>query len=312
MSYEVKSVSNHATGLRLPTHLGLAPNGDLFVSEMAGGTVRNVTECGEYGDCRKRRHTCNLVTPGGILPVSDGRLLVADSGAGTVVDITKSGSAGKSDVIFDGTPNPYSLVEFDGRVFVSFYEDGAVGIVEVREGHTFRSSDAIVHDFPCVYRVEPFPSPEAYGGSWATTAFGNRLLMSHSELGSIFDVSKGGSYSQLRHDRFAWGLSAPGGMIGDPYFDELYVCERRLGAVRRITKGGYARFARSLVTGFKEPSCIRFSSDGSQAFVVDKSWGAIYRVELSAARDAGATQPVQRTESRPVAAQATSAYTPWV
>src|SRR5437868_1705579 len=102
MSYRVKSVEVHATGLRLPTHLGLTTDGQLLVSEFAGRAVRDVTKPGDYGECRKGQYVDGLIHPGGILPLSSGDIIIADSGAGAVYDISKKGDASRADALFDG------------------------------------------------------------------------------------------------------------------------------------------------------------------------------------------------------------------
>jgi hypothetical protein len=280
MPYRVKSVEVHATGLRLPTHLGLTNDAQLLVSEFAGSAVRDVTKPGDYGDCGKGEYLRGLSYPGGILPLSSGKVIVADSGAGAVYDVTRSGDVSRQSALFDGIPNPYGLVELRDRIYVSFFEEGSLGIAVLEEGESFDHDRAFVSRFPCATTAEPFPQVEAYGGSWPAARRGDQLLLGHSSLGTIWDVTHGGTFDDLRNERFAWGLDAPGGMIADPLDDELYVVERRTGVVRRIADPGYARFAEPLLAGFHEPSCLRFTEDGRELFVADKAWGAIYRIEL--------------------------------
>lgn len=280
MPYSVKSVEVHATGLRLPTHLGLTDSGRLFVSEFAGHAIRDVTKPGDYSDPSRGEHVRDLKHPGGILPLRDGRLLAADSAAGHVYDISGGGRLSRESVVFSGVPNPYGVVEFGERVFVSYFERGSLGIVEIEPGERFHAERSLVRAFPCATTAEPFPQVEAYGGSWPAARRGDQLLLGHSALGTVWDVTGGGTFDELREKRYAWGLNAPGGMIADPLDDELYLVERRTGVVRRIAEPGYARFAPPLIAGFQEPSCLRFTVDGSELYVADKAWGAIYRVEL--------------------------------
>lgn len=279
MPYNVTAVEVHATGLRLPTHLGLTEDGQLLVSEFAGRAVRDVSKAGDFSDCRKGVHTAGLAHPGGILPHGD-RILVADSGGGKIFDITKAGPAERNDIVSDGFPSPYGLVEFAGRLLVSYFEKGSLGIAEVSAGARFDRKKSHVSDFPCSTTAEPFPQVEAYGGSWPTARKGDQLLLGHSSLGTVWDVTRGGNFDKLRNSRFAWGLNAPGGMIADPLDEDLYVVERRSGVVRRLSEPGYARFSEPLLAGFEEPSCLRFTTDGRQLFVADKAWGAVYRVSL--------------------------------
>jgi hypothetical protein len=277
---QIQSVQVHATGLRLPTHLGITRDGQLLVSEFAGQAVRDVSEEGDYGDCKRGLHASNLEHPGGILPLSDGRILVADSGSGDVHDITKSGPAKRSGRVFCDVPNPYGLVEFGGSVYLSFFDRGSLGLIEVDDGASFRTEDAFVRGFPCVTTTEPYPGIEAYGGSWPTERKGDLLLLGHSALGAIWDVTSGGTFDELRNSRFAWGLTSPGGMISDPSGEKIYVTERMTGVIREVAEPGYARFARPLLAGFKEPTCLRFTADASVLYVADKALGAIYRARL--------------------------------
>jgi hypothetical protein len=43
---------------------------------------------------------------------------------------------------------------------------------------------------------------------------------------------------------------------------------------------GYARFAETFIAGFAEPIRIRCMLDGTEAYVCDRCWNAVYRLEL--------------------------------
>lgn len=277
MGYRVKSVEVHAVGLRLPTHLAMTEDDRLYVSEFAGGAVRDITEKGNYADAVRGNFVDDLDHPGGLLSI-EGRLLIADTGNG---NIYQTAGMGGTDSIVGKVPNPYGLVAFQGRVLVSYFTDGTVGLVDLKELDGGFSVDAAeVADFPCITVSEPFREVEAYGGSWSATGLQGRLLLCHAGLGTIFDVTGGGTFSDLRHNRFAWGLNGPAGMIADPNDDELYVCEKGTGVIRHLVYPGYARFSDPLLAGFLEPVCIRFNGHGDKAYVADRAAGSVYVAEL--------------------------------
>ncbi len=279
--YRIKSVTVHATGLNLPGHMAITPERRVLVSEFGAGVIRDITAPGDYRDPMTRRYAWNLKNPGSIQPVSDGRLLVADAGADAIVDVSKPGKVTADAVLYEGVSHPYSLIEFQKRLLVSFSDNHMVGIAEVRPGKRYSFDDAFVHGFPVVKTMEPYPALLGCGGSWTGVLLAGRLILAHSALGAIFDVTAGGSFDELRASRYAWGLTLPLGMTVDPIDGNLYVTERGTGAIKRVTKtGGYARFAEVFIAGFSEPGCIRFMPDGSEAYVCDRAWNAVYRLEL--------------------------------
>jgi hypothetical protein len=279
--YRITNVTVHATGLNLPGHMAITPDRRVLVSEFGAGVIRDITEPGDYRDSLARRYAWNLKNPGSIQPISDGRILVADAGAGTIVDVSEPGEVTASDVLYEGVSHPYSLIEFQQRLLVSFSDNFMVGMAEIKPGGRYSLDDAFVHGFPVVKTLEPYPALLGCGGSWAGVILDDRLILAHAALGAIFDVSAGGSFDELRGSRYTWGLNLPLGMTVDPLDHNLYVTERGTGVIKRIAKsGGYARFAEPLITGFSEPSCIRFMPDGSEAYVCDRAWNAVYRLEL--------------------------------
>jgi hypothetical protein len=282
--YRIRAVEVHATGLRLPSHMGITKDGQVLVSEFGGGSVRNVTEGGDYRDQSRHLHAWGMNNPGGVQPLSDGRILVPDSGTGDIYDITEPGSVTKNKLLFSGVPHPYGLVEFKSRLFTSFSNKEMVGISEIKQGEQFHlEKHAFVDGFPVVPTMEPYRDVQGCGGSWATAVKDDRLLLGHAALGTVFDVthSEGQSFDKLRSNRFAWGLTSPLGMTIDPIEGNLYVCERTTGVIKRIAQsGGYSRFADPFLAGFQEPSCLRFAADGSTAYVCDRALGTVYRIEL--------------------------------
>lgn len=279
--YRIKNVTVHATGLNLPGHMAITADRRVLVSEFGAGVIRDITEPGDYRNPMTRRYAWNLKNPGSIQPISDGRLLVADAGADAIVDVSEPGEVTADAVLYEGVSHPYSLIEFQNRLLVSFSDNDMVGMAEVRPGGRYALDDAFVHGFPVVKTLEPYPALLGCGGSWTGVIIDDRLILAHSALGAIFDVTSGGSFDELRASRYAWGLTLPLGMTVDPIDANLYVTERGTGTIKRIPKtGGYARFAEVFIAGFSEPSCIRFMPDGSEAYVCDRSWNAVYRLEL--------------------------------
>lgn len=280
--YRVKSVEPHATSLSLPSHMGLTSDGRILVSEFSAGRVRDITEAGDYADTSRGAYATGLIRPGGIAPLADGRIMVADSGAGAIFDVTTPGPVTDAAAVFTDVPHPYSLLETSTGIFVSYSNDAWAGVVEVVPGERFSlDPPTFVHSFPVEKTMEPFRASTGCGGSWATTLKDGRFMFGHAALGAIFDVTNGGHFYDLREERYAWGLQQPLGMIIDPLDGNLYVCERYTGVIKRIPHaGGYARFAEPLIAGFQEPSCIRFTPDGSRAYVCDRALDTVYRLEL--------------------------------
>lgn len=279
--YRIKDVTVHATGLNLPGHMAITPDRRVLVSEFAAGAIRDVTEPGDYRDPGVGRYAWNLQNPGSIQPISDGRILVADAGAGMICDVSKSGEVSEDNVIYQGVSHPYSLLEFQDKLLVSYSDNYSVGMTEVKEGQTYTPDHDFVQGFPVVKTLEPYPTLLGCGGSWITAPVKGRLMLGHAALGAIFDVTEGGNFDDLRAQRYTWGLTLPLGMITDPVDGNLYVTERGSGVIKRIPQaGGYARFAEPFIAGFSEPSCIRFMPDGSEAYVCDRAWNAVYRLEL--------------------------------
>ena len=184
--------------------------------------------------------------------------------------------------VFEGISHPYGLVEFKGELYTSFSNNQHVGIAKVVPGERFNvEKHPFVYNFPVVVTMEPYRLLLGCGGSWQTTMMDGRLILGHAALGALFDVTSGGSFDELREKRYAWGLTQPLGVIIDPIDGNMYVCERSTGVIKRIPRDGdYCRFAEPFLAGFSEPSCIRFTADGTRAYVCDRAMDTVYRVEL--------------------------------
>lgn len=280
---KIKSVAVHATGLRIPGHMAVLKNGRLLVSEFGGGVVRDITNPDDYGKSTKGIYASNLEHPSGLLELSDGRILVADSGRGGLFDITKSKTiVDEKKYIMTGISHAYSIVEFNGNIYSSYSNNREVGMAKIAEGKKFsKENHTHVYGFPVVLTLEPYPKMLGCGGSWGTTGGGGQLFLAHKALGCIFDVTNGGSFDELRENRFAWGINSPLGMIMDPNEEFLYITEQGNGVIKMIDKkGGYSRFATPFLSGFTEPSCIRFTPDYQFAYICDKGTGSVYKIEF--------------------------------
>lgn len=282
MAYDVVSADPHATGLRLPSHMAITSDSRVLVSEFGGGLVRDITTAGDYRNLSTGLFAQNFVNPSGILQLSNSSIYVADSGAGTVFSIQGSGTDSVNTVVMDGIPHPYGLVQFNGKVYTSFSDNTMVGMVEVIPGTAFDINQVFVRDFPVVLTSEPYPHMIGCGGSWPDEVRGTDLLLGHRGLGAVFNVTAGGSFATLRTSLYAWGFTTPLGLKTDPIDGNLYVVEQTTGAIKYVEPGGgYSRFSRPLMTGFREPSCIRFTPDGTAAYVCDRALGAVYRMSLT-------------------------------
>ncbi|HEI8931171.1 MULTISPECIES: hypothetical protein [Citrobacter] len=283
MPYIVKSVTHAARGLRLPSHMGITSEGRVFVSEFGGGCIHEVTSLRGDQVSGKSLVLDSLVNPSGIHPLSDGTLIVADSGRGEIKEISLSRSSAAASVttIASQHSNPYGVFEHQKELYTTFSNNRMAGISRIVKGRSFDKADIFVSNFPVVVQSEPYPHLAGCGGSWGGSGGGSGIFFSHYALGAIFDVTKGGTYEDFREQRFAWALTGPLGIIFDPIDGDLYVVEKGSGVIKRIEKqGGYSRFATPLIAGFQEPSCIRFLPDGSAAYVCDRAWGTVFRLEL--------------------------------
>lgn len=280
--YRIDKVEPHATGLRLPSHMGITADGRVLAGEFAGGTIRDITDPGDYSNPNKRAFIVNMKNPGGIQQMWDGRILAADSGAGKIHDITEGGAASDNNLLFEGVSHPYGVFDFQEEIYTTFSNNSMAGMAKIKKGERYNHEDhGFVLGFPVVVTLEPYRTLAGCGGSWGGRGFGGRLLFSHLALGAIFDVTQGGTFDELRDSRYAWGFDQPLGMTTDPLDGHVYVCERGSGVIKRIhPRGGYSRFAEPLIAGFKDCSCIRFTQNGETAYVCDRAVGTVYRLEL--------------------------------
>lgn len=284
MPYVVTDVTHAARGLRLPSHMGVTSAGRIFVSEFGGNAIHEVTSLRGDQVSSKSVVLDGLTNPSGIHPIAADTLLVANSGSGQIkqVALGRGVAAISATTVVEKLSNPYGIFELQGELFTTFSNNRMAGICRIKPGKDFEDSDIFVSNFPVVVQSEPYPHLAGCGGSWSGGDGGSgTMFFSHYALGAVFDVSNGGTYEDFREKRFAWALSGPLGFIMDPIDGDLYVVEKGSGVIKRISKqGGYSRFAQPLIAGFQEPSCIRFLPDGSAAYVCDRSWGAVFKLDL--------------------------------
>jgi hypothetical protein len=279
----VKNVEPHATGLCLPSHMAILDDDTVLVSEFSKGTIRDVTIPGDYSTTDKGLFVQGMKHPGGIHQLENGRIIAADSGSGKIYDISDiKGHIKDENLVFEGISHPYGIIEFKGVIYSSFSNNSMSGIAWIEEGMQYDfSKHAYVSHFPVVLTLEPYRLLAGCGGSWSGAIFDKKLVFAHAALGAIFDVTDGGGFNELRNNQYAWGFDLPLGMTVHPINGQLFVCERGSGVIKSIDPdGGYSRFARPLVAGFKDCSCIRFSKNGNFAYVCDRAVGTVYKLTI--------------------------------
>ena len=287
-----RTMKVHAHGLVYPSHMEWTADGRLLVSEFLGGKVKDITDGGDYRDCRP--FASNLGHPAGILTdYQDDRILVVDNGRGKVYDITNGGDVEKSPVVFSDIPGPYGLVAHDGEVYSTFSNVRENGLVRVVEGESFSEDLILTRGFPRGVRETPDVRMEGVEvgdcGSWSARSVGDRLLYLHSGLGIIFDLEH--DDEEIRHHpRYsteipivAQGLKKPLGFIAHPNNGILFVAERFNNAVKAVPPDQYGvdmRYIPPVATGFREPSCLRFSPDAKDMYVCDFAGGVVWKVSF--------------------------------
>lgn len=275
----------HAHGLLHPSHMEWTADGRLLASEFGRGRVVDITEGGSMREAEPFAY--NLRHPAGLLTTFQGnRVLVADTGRRAVVEITQGGDASKAPLIFSDIPGPYGLVTYGESVFATFSNEIENGLACLEEGGSFTDDSVRMRGFPNGLRETPyFLSPtneEGECGCWTALGYEGHLLYLHAGLGMVFVVDD--------HDRYspevpilARGLVKPLGMITHPITGMLYVVERGSGSVKVVPKetwGTDMRYIPPVATGFKEPSCVRFSADGKAMYVCDMSACCVWRVSF--------------------------------
>jgi DNA-binding beta-propeller fold protein YncE len=274
-------VSPHAYGLLHPSHMEWTTDGRLLVSEFGGGRIIDITEGGDYRNATAQ--ASGLQNPAGICTTFEGdRVVVADTGRSQIIDITEGGEfAGESAMA--AIPGVYGLVEREGTLHAVYATETENGVA-VAVGETFTAENIHFGGFPNGSRDHPSYLPEvvACPSNWAALAFDQeRMLYVHSGLGAIYDVSNPGTFG-TETSKFAEGLNRPLGMTFNPTTNLLYVAERGTGSIKPMPQEGGLdmRFVPPVATGFRQPSCLRFSPDKTTMYVCDMADNVVWRVRF--------------------------------
>ena len=275
----------HAHGLLHPSHLEWTTEGRLLASEFGRGRVIDITEGGNMREATPFAY--NLRHPAGLLTTFEGnRILVADTGQRCVIDITAGGDASRAPVVFLNIPGPYGLVAFGERVYATFSTEIENGLALSPKAESSAPTPFASAGFPNGLRETPYflssTNKEGECGCWTALGYDGHLLYLHAGLGMVFVVDDHDQYSP-QVPILARGLAKPLGMITNPTNGLLYVAERGSGSVKAVPKekwGTDMRYVPPVVTGFKEPSCVRFSADGATMFVCDMVSCCVWRVEF--------------------------------
>lgn len=180
------------------------------------------------------------------------------------------------------------MVTFKNRLFATYTNRETNGLTEVPEAsargtQTFALSQAHAPGFPLGVSEHPYYlGLSGACGSWTGTVACNRLLLAQSTFGIIWDVSERGQFDGNKQKRFAYGLTKPVGMIYHPESDFVFVAESGTGCIKAVPNAPETdmRFIPPVVTGFKEPRCVRFAKEGRTMFVCDMSSCCVWRIEL--------------------------------
>lgn len=285
--HAVEEVQAFAWGLRYPSHLDRTPEEHLLCSEFMGGRVVDVTNGGDFTDAQP--FAWGFRHPAGILGNFNGRTLIVDTGLGAVLDVTGGGDARDAKKVFCNIPGPYGLISYQGDLYCTFSTDRENGLVHVEEGGSFSWDHVRIRGFPNGLRSIPyFRTPDQKSGScgcWTAIGYEGRLVYIHAGLGMVFDVTEHKQYS-VEVPIIARGLKGPMGLFQNPGNRHLYVAERDGGSIKAIPHDALARggadmrWIPPIATGFKEPSCLRFSLDSTRALICDFGSSAIWTAKL--------------------------------
>jgi glucose/arabinose dehydrogenase len=274
-------IAPHAFGLLHPTHMEWTAEGRLLVSEFGRGAVVDITDGGDYRNASPL--ATGLQNPAGLCTTFEGdRIVVADTGRSQIFEITDGGQFADAAPVAS-IPGVYGIVEMDNALYAVYSTDTENGITAV-DGSSFAPETAHFGKFPNGSRDHPsyLPGMVACPSNWAALAFDDsRMLYVHSGLGAIYDVSKPGSFD-TETPKFAEGLHRPLGMIYQPVTNLLYVAERGTGSIKPVPKEGCLdmRFVPPVASGFRQPSCLRFSPDGTMMYVCDMAENVVWRVSF--------------------------------
>ncbi|MEM6516456.1 MAG: hypothetical protein AAF688_09770 [Bacteroidota bacterium] len=275
------SIEPFAIGLTHPGHMEFTKDGRLLVSEFGKGQVTEITEGGDFRNSKPFAY--NLGHPAGIVTNYDGdKILVADAGLQKIIDITNGGDASKCPVIYDGLKGAYGMTVFKNELYAVYSNEKENGLVKVN-GKSFSEDDIFSGGYPNTSHNLPYFNSVEGGncGSWAAVALGNRLLYTVAGNGTIYDVTEGKNYDVKGGGEYITGLNNPLGSWYVPQFGYLFIAERNSGNIKIMPeKGGYAKYYPAILTGLKQPSCLRFSPDLKAMYVCDFANNAVMKISF--------------------------------
>ena len=282
-----------AVNLNNPTHMEWTKDNRLLVSEFSAGRVKDITLGGDFADAKP--FATGLLGPASILPLDDGKILVAENWGGRVKDISQGGDVSSLQPYIDNRSNPYSLVKTvkNGvdRIYVSEHYNGRDSWI----------SDITSPEAPFEY-VKNIPARPGAAGvvplnhldewqKYASTGCvinwqgggNNAHYLAVGSLGQILDVYQGGGeYIDLLKNKkaIAWDLGRLGAIKEHPSNGLLYAVEPERGDVVEIDpkKPQNYRFKPPVVRGLSEPTCLRFSYDGSVMYICSKGDGVVWQM----------------------------------
>lgn len=290
----------HAVNLLNPSHMEWTRGGRLLVCEHTAGRIIDVTDGGDMKDARP--FAVGLQGPAAILPQED-RILVSESWAGRVVALPLAGGDATEAETYAGNLSvPYGLSQdSSGRVFVSEKPDRFRSqLTEISEGPQGIDRRAFVTNIPIQPAppgrapLDTYPTDEwdryAAGGcsaDWPDFSGPDRLF-AVGYLGLIVRaLPDGGDFLDMMATHqdevlVAWGLQRTAGMKFNPKDGRYYVTQPEAGSVLVVDPerpGNYA-LTPPVVRGLNQPSCVRFSPDGTEMFVCASGDGVVWRIRL--------------------------------
>lgn len=276
----ITSIEPFAIGLIHPGHMEFTQDGRLLVSEFGKGQVTEITQGGDFRNAKPFAY--NLKHPAGIVTNYKGnRILVADTGLQKIIDITEGGDASKCPVIYDGLKGAYGMTIFKDELYAVYSDDEENGLVKIT-GDKFSKSHIFSGGYPNTTHNLPYFNTVDGGdcGSWAAVAMGDRLLYTVAGNGTIYDVTEGKSFNK-KNGEFITGLNNPLGSWYVPQFGHIFIAERNSGNIKVIPEtGGYAKYYPAILTGLKQPSCLRFAPDLKAMYVCDFANNAVMKASF--------------------------------
>ena len=290
-------VTLHAVNLINPSHMEWTLDGRLLVSQSTAGSVVDATRGGNMLDAIP--YASGLRGPASILPRKTGEILVAEMWGGTVRDISSGGDVSDNDAWIDRLSGPYSLAEKTDeggtRTFVTeSYNGRDAWLSEITDEKLLKRRIDNIPVKPGFVGQTPLDS---WPSGWQKYALGNCVknwqdtdsksnshYLAISDMGQVLEITDAdGDYMSLIKEKraIAWGLGQVGALKHHPHNGLLYITQPSSGEIYALNpdKPQNYHFLPPVVKGFKYPSCIRFSPDGSRMYVCDQADGVIWQVQ---------------------------------